>query len=189
MKNRSNTRLFSQKYWISHETYISTFRGQAQAHPRVSRSYEDSRWPQGTARTPRQRPCSPRSLSNAVPPLGPIASTRRLPKSSRLNDSKVFVRLLSGRRRTGDCLEIALGRNAGEGARLGIIVGKKNLPRAVDRNALKRIVREAFRERRGELPACDIMIRLRQSLKGQERSAWRPRVADAVKMLFAGAKL
>ena len=129
------------------------------------------------------------SEHNAVPPLGPSASSRRLPKSSRLNDSKVFVRLLSGRRRTGDCLEIALGRNAGEGARLGIIEGKKNLPRAVDRNSLKRIVREAFRERRGELPACDIMIRLRQSLKGQERAVWRPRVAEAVKLLFAGAKL
>ncbi|MBK7473880.1 MAG: ribonuclease P protein component [Betaproteobacteria bacterium] len=128
-------------------------------------------------------------MSSAVPPLGPPVSSRRLPKSSRLNDSKVFVRLLSGRRRAGDCLEIAVGKNAVERARLGIIVGKKNLPRAVDRNTLKRIVREAFRERRSELPPCDIMIRLRQSLKGQAQALWKPRVAEAVKVLLAGARL
>jgi ribonuclease P protein component len=96
---------------------------------------------------------------------------------------------LHGRRRGCECLEIAVGRNAGEGARLGIVVGKKNLPGAVDRNTLKRIVREAFRERRGQLPSWDIMIRLRQSLKGQVRSAWKPRVADAVKALLADARL
>ena len=84
---------------------------------------------------------------------------------------------------------MAVGRNAGECPRLGIVVGKKNLPAAVDRNALKRIVREAFRERRGELPPCDIMIRLRQSLKGQARPEWRRRVADAVKILFAEARI
>ena len=83
---------------------------------------------------------------------------------------------------------MAVGRNAGKGPRLGLVVGKKNLPGAVDRNALKRIVREAFRERRSELPACDIMIRLRQSLKGQVRSVWRRRVADEVKILLAEAR-
>jgi len=98
------------------------------------------------------------------------------------------MRLLQGRRRAGDCLEIAVGRNDGVGPRLGIVVGKKNLPGAVDRNALKRILREAFRARRGELPSCDIMIRLRQSLKGQARTAWRPRVAAAARDLLAGVK-
>jgi ribonuclease P protein component len=68
-------------------------------------------------------------------------------------------------------------------------VGKKNLAGAVDRNALKRIVREAFRERRNELPPCDIMIRLRQSLKGQARPVWKQRVACAVKILLAEARL
>lgn len=68
-------------------------------------------------------------------------------------------------------------------------MGKKNLPGAVDRNTLKRIVREAFRERRSDLPPWDIMIRLRQSLKGQPRSVWRQRVADAVKTLLAEARL
>ena len=188
MKNRSNTRLFSQIFWISHETYLSALSRQTQAHPRLSRPHENSRRPQGSARSPRQRPRSPRCLNSVVLPQGAPILARRLPKSSRLNDSKVFVRLLHGRRRGGDCLEIAVGPNAGDGPRLGVVVGKKNLSGAVDRNALKRIVREAFRERRKELPSCDIMIRLRQSLKGQARELWRPRVASAVKILLAGVR-
>jgi len=31
------------------------------------------------------------------------------------------------------------------GSRLGLVVGKKNVPKAVDRNHVKRIVRETFR--------------------------------------------
>jgi len=56
------------------------------------------------------------------------------------------------------------------------------LPRAVDRNALRRIVREKFRRRRVALGGLDIVIRLRRSLKGVE--GWRPDVARAVDVLL-----
>jgi ribonuclease P protein component len=45
-------------------------------------------------------------------------------------------------------------------ARLGLVVGKKLLKRAVDRNRCKRVLREQFRLRRTELPACDLVVRL-----------------------------
>jgi ribonuclease P protein component len=45
-------------------------------------------------------------------------------------------------------------------ARLGVVVGKKLLKRAVDRNRVKRIVREQFRRERPNLPACDLIVRL-----------------------------
>jgi len=45
-------------------------------------------------------------------------------------------------------------------ARLGVVVGKKLLKRAVDRNRVKRIVREQFRRERPSLPACDLIVRL-----------------------------
>ena len=45
-------------------------------------------------------------------------------------------------------------------ARLGLVVGKKLLKRAVDRNRLKRIIRERFRLCRGGLPAVDLVVRL-----------------------------
>ena len=49
--------------------------------------------------------------------------------------------------------------NAGD-ARLGLVIGKKLLKKAVDRNRVKRIVREQFRLRRAELPAYDLIVRL-----------------------------
>jgi len=45
-------------------------------------------------------------------------------------------------------------------ARLGLVIGKKLLKRAVDRNRVKRIVREQFRLRRASLPVCDLIVRL-----------------------------
>jgi ribonuclease P protein component len=45
-------------------------------------------------------------------------------------------------------------------ARLGLVVGKKLLRRAVDRNRIKRVVRERFRRLRATLPAFDLVVRL-----------------------------
>lgn len=45
-------------------------------------------------------------------------------------------------------------------ARLGMVIAKRLLPRAVDRNRVKRCVRETFRLQRFDLPACDFVVRL-----------------------------
>jgi ribonuclease P protein component len=44
--------------------------------------------------------------------------------------------------------------------RLGMIVAKRLLRRAVDRNRVKRCVRESFRLVLPELPPCDFVVRL-----------------------------
>lgn len=44
--------------------------------------------------------------------------------------------------------------------RLGMIVAKRLLARAVDRNRVKRCVRESFRQVMLGLPACDFVVRL-----------------------------
>ena len=46
------------------------------------------------------------------------------------------------------------------GARLGVVVAKRLLRRAVDRNLVKRLAREAFRRQRGKLPPRDLIMRL-----------------------------
>jgi ribonuclease P protein component len=56
---------------------------------------------------------------------------------------------------------VVYGRaNGAAAARLGLVIGKKYAPRAVTRNLVRRIAREAFRLHRGELQGWDILLRL-----------------------------
>jgi len=48
-------------------------------------------------------------------------------------------------------------------ARIGIVAGKRIAPRAVDRNRVKRLVRQAFRKARQGLPGMDIVVQLRRA--------------------------
>lgn len=56
-------------------------------------------------------------------------------------------------------LRLAARENELEMARLGLIVGKRMLRRAVDRNRAKRVIRESFRQA-GGLPTMDIVVRV-----------------------------
>jgi len=55
---------------------------------------------------------------------------------------------------------------SGTGARLGLIASRKAAKRAVDRNRAKRLAREVFRLSRTSLPACDMVLQLRENLRG-----------------------
>jgi|TARA_B100000315_G_scaffold249896_1_gene281826 ribonuclease P protein component len=57
------------------------------------------------------------------------------------------------------------------GARLGLVVAKRDIRRANERNQVKRIVREAFRHKRDELPALDVIVLVRGANPGR-RAAW-----------------
>ncbi|GHE21249.1 hypothetical protein GCM10017767_17700 [Halomonas urumqiensis] len=48
--------------------------------------------------------------------------------------------------------------------RLGLVISKKNLRRAVDRNRLKRIARESVRHRQHQLPDVDIVLLARRGV-------------------------
>lgn len=45
-------------------------------------------------------------------------------------------------------------------ARVGLVVGKRVLPRAHERNRAKRVLRETFRRHRATLPPMDIVIQV-----------------------------
>ena len=51
--------------------------------------------------------------------------------------------------------------NGLEYPRLGLVVAKKVLPRAVDRNRVKRVLREAFRLGQWELGGLDVVVRVK----------------------------
>lgn len=62
---------------------------------------------------------------------------------------------------------------ASSGARLGLVIAKKFARRAVLRNLLKRIGREAFRHARPGLPSRDLVLRLARPLPQADRAARR----------------
>ena len=55
--------------------------------------------------------------------------------------------------------------------RTGLVVGRKALPRAVDRNRFKRKVREALRRARPSIEAYDLIVRLKRPAPGAELEA------------------
>ncbi len=57
-----------------------------------------------------------------------------------------------------------------EHARLGLVLGKKNIRLAVQRNRIKRQVREHFRKTQAQLPAMDIVVLARRGLDQQDNT-------------------
>ena len=100
-------------------------------------------------------PEKPASVALDRPPSARFARDARLLKP--VEFERVFTE--NERARTGTLLVMARP-NALNHARLGMIIAKRLLPRAVDRNRVRRCVRETFRLQRHALPACDFVVRL-----------------------------
>ncbi|GAA0230360.1 ribonuclease P protein component [Castellaniella daejeonensis] len=84
------------------------------------------------------------------------------PPAARLHRPSEYAAALKGRRIARGALFVVSGpREPAEGpARLGLVVPKRHAPLAVTRNAIKRVLREAFRLRRDALPDGDLVFRL-----------------------------
>ena len=89
-----------------------------------------------------------------------------LPPAARLRRATDFAALRHGERWQGRHF-LLRWRTASEGnARLGLAVSLKVSKRAVERNRIKRVVRESFRAEREGLPALDILVIARTSAAG-----------------------
>ncbi|OBU16141.1 ribonuclease P protein component [Photobacterium aquimaris] len=60
-------------------------------------------------------------------------------------------------------LTILARSNEFDHPRLGLAVPKKQIKTAVDRNRFKRVVRESFRLKQHQLPACDFVVIAKKS--------------------------
>jgi len=61
-------------------------------------------------------------------------------------------------------------RNGLGRARLGMAVGKKAVRRAVDRNRIRRLVRESFRHHKNDLSSLDIVFLARKEILAHSRA-------------------
>jgi ribonuclease P protein component len=86
------------------------------------------------------------------------------PKAARLLKTDEFSSVFRLRPWRRSAHFVIYGRETGGEARLGLVIGKKFAPRAVTRNLVRRIAREAFRVKRAQFGGYDLLLRLHTKL-------------------------
>jgi len=66
------------------------------------------------------------------------------------------------------------------------VIAARHLPRAVDRNRLRRLLRELFRARRAAAGDFDIVLRLRRACSAAELTAVAAEAASLLDVLAGG---
>jgi ribonuclease P protein component len=113
-----------------------------------------------------------------------LTTRLRLRRPQRLAADDVGRALKDGRRFRGARFSLYGRPNAAGLARIALVVPKKLVPRAVDRNRIRRIARETFRLYQEHLVGLDLVVRLVQPcgtepVNGAELAPLLERCADA----------
>ena len=94
--------------------------------------------------------------------------------------------MLSRGRRAGDAVfAIASLPNGLDHARLGLAIAAKAVGNAVERNRVRRLIRELFRACQAELPAVDLIVTARQGARAQSAAVLRASLKRLIAKSFA----
>ena len=108
-----------------------------------------------------------------------------LPRRFRLTRREGFTGILQKRARTNSWFAVHSEANQARHARLGMSVSKRVLPSAVQRNVVKRMIRECFRKYAHQSVASDIVIRLRKPLRSEDISKARFSLLEMLNSVLA----
>lgn len=92
---------------------------------------------------------------------GMAMESESFPRAARLTETDEFSSVFALRpRKRSRHFVLYVREDAGPRARLGLVIGKKFAPRAVERNLVKRVARELFRRQQHQFGGRDILLRL-----------------------------
>ncbi len=92
------------------------------------------------------------------------AAAESFPRTSRLTCAADYRPVFQDNTRISDGCFTLLYKTRESAAckpRLGLAIAKKQLKRAVDRNRIKRLIRQSFRLHQNQLPAVDVVVMVR----------------------------
>lgn len=102
-----------------------------------------------------------------IPLPGPnLNESSRTSKDSRLTCAAEYDRVFKNSRRSADrFFTVLYCRNDLGYARLGLAIAKRNVRLAVQRNRLKRIIRQSFRDEQPDLDGVDVVVLARSDAR------------------------
>ncbi len=113
-----------------------------------------------------------------APPAAASAIRPVFTPAHRLHTKREFTAVFQNNHRSSDALLTLLAQHNGLAhARLGLAVSKKTSKLAVERNRLKRIIRESFRHQCAHLPPVDIVAITRPGAGGTPAAALQDSLA------------
>jgi ribonuclease P protein component len=108
-----------------------------------------------------------------------LVSGAGFPPSARLRKPAEFKQVSQqGRRSKRALLTAGYTPGTASSARLGLAIAKKSVPLAAQRNRVKRLIREAFRNNHARLPAVDLVFYASPGLSRLDNDAIRTLIAD-----------
>ena len=122
-------------------------------------------------------------ITAAMQDAGPdAASSRAFPKGNRLLKPAEFQQVFQqGRKIVAGELVIYVLAREDTASRLGMAVSRK-VGKSVDRNRIKRLLREAFRLNQTRWPVCDLVVVARPGARQLTLALASQRLEEAVKL-------
>jgi len=117
-----------------------------------------------------------------------------LPATARLHRPSEYASALKGKRLARGALFVVSTPRYGpdapppDCARLGIVIAKRYAAKSVARNTIKRVIREAFRQKRHELPARELVFRLHSKVGPASLTLLKKQVRSEVDALLEQVK-
>tara|TARA_B110000438_G_C15625934_1_gene568730 strand:- start:165 stop:536 length:372 start_codon:yes stop_codon:yes gene_type:complete len=117
------------------------------------------------------------------PQRAALSTGQRLGSLQRLTEATDYRALLRQRPASDDCFRLVVKPNPFGYARLGLTVSRRTAARAVDRNRIKRLVRESFRAAQNRIAGNDVLVMARRQAVSTSNKTLRDSLEQHWKLL------